>query len=77
VVQDRKTVSFMRSFPNFIPMSAPAVERIVKALEPFAFERIHGAFPTRTIWKNGKGVLQYSAERYLAYIRDDGSAELR
>ena len=76
VVQDRKTVSFMRSFPNFIPMSGPAVERVVKALEPFAFDRIHGAFPTRTIWKDGKRVLKSSAERYLAYIRGDGSAEL-
>lgn len=76
VVQDRKSVSFMRSFPNFIPMSGPAVERVVKALEPFSFEVIHGAFPTRTIWKDGKRVLEKSAERYLAYIRGDGSAEL-
>jgi hypothetical protein len=77
VVQDRKTVSFMRSFPNFIPMSAPAVERVVNALAPFSFDVIHGAFPTRTIWKDGKRVLQQSAERYLNYIRGDGSAELR
>ena len=77
VVQDRKTVSFMRSFPNFIPMSAPAVERVVKALEPFSFEVIHGAFPTRTIWKDGKRVLETSAKRYLDNIRGDGSAELR
>jgi hypothetical protein len=77
VVQDRKSVSFMRSFPNFIPMSAPAVERIVGALAPFPFDTIHGAFPDRTIARNGKGVLQNSAERYLNYIRGDGSAELR
>jgi hypothetical protein len=77
VVQDRKTVSFMRSFPNFIPMSAPAVERVVNALAPFPFEVIHGAFPTRTIWKDGKRVLEKSAKRYLDYIRGDGSAELR
>jgi hypothetical protein len=77
VVQDRKSVSFMRSFPNFIPMSAPAVERIVAALAPFSFDTIHGAFPTRTIAKDGKRVLQESAERYLGYIRGDGSAELR
>jgi hypothetical protein len=76
VVQDRKSVSFMRSFPNFIPMSAPAIERIVAALAPYPFETIHGAFPTRTIAKDGKLVLQKSAERYLAYIRGDGSAEL-
>jgi hypothetical protein len=77
VVQDRKTVSFMRSFPNFIPMSAPAVERVVNALAPFSFDVIHGAFPTRTIWKDGKRVFEKSAERYLSYIRGDGSAELR
>jgi hypothetical protein len=77
VVQDRKTVSFMRSFPNFIPMSGPAVERIIKALAPLTFDRIHGAFPTRTIWKDGKRVLEKSAARYLAYIRGDGTAELR
>jgi glyoxylase-like metal-dependent hydrolase (beta-lactamase superfamily II) len=77
VMPDRKTVSFMRSYPNFIPMSGPAVERIVKALDPILFETIQGAFPTRTIWKDGKRVLAKSAERYLAYIRGDGSAELR
>ena len=76
VMPDRKTVSFMRSYPNFIPLSAPAVERIVAALAPFPFDVIHGAFPTRTIWKDGKRVVQKSAERYLAYIRGDGSAEL-
>ena len=77
VVQDRKTVSFMRSFPNFIPISAPAVERIVTMLAPYAFEKIHGAFPGRTIAQDGKGVMQRSAERYLVWIRGDGSAELR
>jgi len=53
------------------------VERVVKALEPFTFDVIHGAFPTRTIWQDGKRVLETSAKRYLDYIRGDGSAELR
>jgi hypothetical protein len=76
VVLDRKTVSFMRSFPNYIPLSEPGVTRIVEALEPYEFEVIHGAFPDRSIMNDGKRALRYSAERYLAWIRGDGSAEL-
>ena len=75
VVQDRKSVSFMRSFPNFIPMSAPGVERIVEALAPYAFDAIHGAFTDRSVAQNGKSALQRSAARYLDWIRGDGSAE--
>ncbi len=76
VVQDNKSVSFMWSFPNFIPLSGPAVEGVVAALKPYAFDRIHGAFNDRTIWSDGKGVLERSAERYLKLIRGDGSYEV-
>ena len=34
VIPDRKFVTFMRSYPNMIPLSAPAVERIGAMLEP-------------------------------------------
>src|ERR1700686_2192186 len=44
VVPDRKHVSFMYSYPNYVPLPAPAIERIVKAVEPFAYERIYRAF---------------------------------
>jgi hypothetical protein len=43
VVPDRKHVSFMYSYPNYIPLPASAIERIVKAVEPFSFDRIYGA----------------------------------
>src|SRR2546423_1211533 len=39
VVPDRKHVSFMYSYPNYIPLPASAVERIVKAVEPFEYDR--------------------------------------
>jgi hypothetical protein len=77
VVADNKSVSFMWSFPNFIPLSGLRVEGVVDALKPFAFDRIHGAFPERTIWSGGKAVLERSAARYLKIIRGDGSYELR
>jgi hypothetical protein len=77
VVADNKSVTFMWSFPNFIPLSAPRVEGVVDALKPYKFERIHGAFLDRTIWSDGNGVLERSAERYLKIIRGDGTYELQ
>ncbi len=77
VVQDNKSVSFMWSFPNFIPLSAPRVEGVINALKPYKFDRIHGAFTDRTIWSDGKGVMERSAARYLKIIRGDGSYELQ
>jgi hypothetical protein len=32
VAPDRKNVSFMYSYPNYIPLPASAIERIVKAV---------------------------------------------
>jgi hypothetical protein len=68
VAMDRRHVSFMYSYPNYIPLSAPAVERIIKAVEPFSFERIYGAFWDMVIEKDGKAVVKRSAERYLRAI---------
>ena len=77
VVQDNKSVSFMWSFPNFIPLSGPRVEGVVAALKPYAFDRVHGAFLDRTVWSDGKAVVERSAARYLKIIRGDGSYELQ
>ena len=77
VVQDNKSVSFMWSFPNFIPLSAPRVEGVVNSLKAYKFDRIHGAFTDRTIWSDGKGVMERSAERYIKIIQVDGTYELQ
>lgn len=65
VVPDRRWVSFMYSYPNYIPLNARAVKRIVEAVQPFAFERIYGAFPHMTVSSGGKRAIERSAERYL------------
>src|SRR5438093_3318649 len=44
VVADRKNVSFMYSYPNYIPLSATAIQKIVNAVKPFSFDRVYGAF---------------------------------
>jgi hypothetical protein len=68
VGQDRRTVSFMYSFPNYIPVSAATVRRIKETLEPFAFEQIYGAWFGQNIKSNAKEAFRYSADRYLAAI---------
>jgi hypothetical protein len=68
VVPDRKHVSFMYSYPNYIPLPASAIERIVWAVEPFHFDRVYGAFWDMVIEADGKAVVRRSAERYLRAI---------
>lgn len=69
VVPDRRFVSLMYSYPNPIPLNGRAIQRIVSALEPFAFER-YDAFSGRTVSEDGEGAVARSADRYLRAIRD-------
>ena len=68
VAEDRKWLSFMRSYPNFIPLDARTVEAIGKAMEPFAFDAIYGHYFDRVIAKDAKSVLRRSVERYVAAV---------
>jgi hypothetical protein len=68
VVQDRRFVSFMWSYPNYIPLSAAAVKRITRAVQPFAFERIYGAWWDTIVKKDGNAVVENSAARYVRTI---------
>src|ERR1044071_9474372 len=72
VVQDRRFVSFMRSFPNYIPLSASAVERIVHSIEPFPFKRIYGAWWDATVSGDGHSAVTRSAARYLEALARPG-----
>ena len=56
------------AIPNYIPLSASAIERIVQAVEPFQYDRVYGAFWDMVIEKDGKAVVKRSAERYLRAI---------
>jgi len=77
VIPDRKFVTFMRSYPNMIPLSAPSVKRIGALLAPYQYDVIHGAWFDRTIPRGGKDVVERSIARYVAAVRGDGSAELQ
>jgi hypothetical protein len=68
VVQDRRYVSFMYSFPNLIPLSAAAVRGVVAAVEPFKYDRIYSAWWEKVTMEDAKAAVQHSAERYIAAI---------
>lgn len=65
VVQDRRFVSFMRSYPNLIPLPAAAVRAIAAAVAPFAYDRLYGAFSDSIISVDAHAAVQRSAERYV------------
>ncbi len=70
VVQDRRWVSFMYSYPNLIPLPISAVRQIVDAVEPFEFDRIYGAWWKKTVLTDAKATVKRSADRYIGAIRE-------
>jgi hypothetical protein len=59
----------MYSYPNLIPLSAAKVTTLVNTVEPFAFERIYGAWWERTILEGAQEAVHRSAERYIGAIQ--------
>ena len=68
VATDRKWLSFMRSYPNFIPLSAREVAHIGKAMAPYAFDTLYGHYFDRVIATDAKSVLEKSVARYIAAV---------
>jgi hypothetical protein len=74
VVQDRRFVSFMYSYPNYIPLPAATVRGMVRMLEPYAFERVYGAWFGAVVRADAKRAVQRSAQRYLRALETDRAA---
>jgi hypothetical protein len=69
VVNDRRYVSFMRSYPNLIPLPASQVQRIAGILEPLEFDRIYGGWWDRDVLQGGSEAVRASARRYAAWAQ--------
>jgi hypothetical protein len=67
---DRETVTFMRSYPNRIPLSAAVVERLAAAVKPLGFDRLYDNFG-KTIDSGAAASVAASAERYAGWVRGD------
>ena len=66
---DTRWVSFMYSYPNLIPLPAAKVAAIQRAVEPFAFDRIYGAWWERNVATDAQEVVRRSAKRYIKAIK--------
>ena len=71
VVPDVRAVSFMRSYPNLIPLPATEIRRIVGSVRPYKFDRIYGGWWDRVTASDGQGAVARSARRYLKWIGAD------
>ena len=67
---DRTSVSFMRSYPNRIPLSAAVVLRVAEHVARHPFERLYNNFEG-VIPADARGVVLRSAERHAAWVRGD------
>jgi hypothetical protein len=71
VVEDRDWVSFMWSYPNLLPLDAPAVASIARRLERFPFARLYGGWWGHVVTGDAAAVVRRSADRYRERLHDD------
>lgn len=69
VVADTRWVTFMYSYPNYIPLRPSKVRKIVAAAEPFAYDRMYDGFGG-VMDGEAKAKVARSAERYIAAMQD-------
>jgi hypothetical protein len=67
---DRVSVSFMRSYPNRLPLSGAVVGRIAAHARRFEFDRLYGNF-ANVIPENAREIVWSSANRHIAWVRGD------
>lgn len=68
VVADCKYLGFMRSYPNFVPLGAAAVQAIADRVKPFKYDSIYGAFSGRVIPTNGMQAMDLSVKRHIHWL---------
>ncbi len=60
-------VTFMRSFPNYLPLSAAVVRRIAASVAALDFDRMYGNFGQQ-ISEGAHRAVQESAQRYAEWV---------
>lgn len=69
VARDRRHVSFMYSFPNYLPLSAEIVDEVVRRVEPLDFDRVYSHFEGLVIEHDARSAVRRSAQRYKQALR--------
>jgi hypothetical protein len=70
LVTPDRFVTFQRSYPNHLPLSAAVVSRIADALGALEFDRLIDNFG-RVVPEDAAGVVRRSADRYIRWVRGD------
>lgn len=70
MVNPDQTASFMRSYPNFVPLSAAVVDRLATAACSLEFDRAYNNFG-RAITEDAAERIRLSADRHMAWVRGD------
>jgi hypothetical protein len=68
VAEDRRWVTFMYSYPNWIPLGPQAIARILAAIAPYPFSRLYGGWPGAVVAEDASAAIHRSAERFLAHV---------
>ncbi|MGE0223097.1 MAG: MBL fold metallo-hydrolase [Acetobacteraceae bacterium] len=58
-------VSFMRSYPNLVPLDTSSVRQIADTLQTWQFDTIYGGWWDRIIATDARAVLSRSVQRYV------------
>jgi hypothetical protein len=67
---DRATVTFLRSYPNRIPLSPAVVERITVVVTQLTFDRLYDNFG-KAIEAGAAAAVSRSADRYTEWVQGD------
>lgn len=67
---DRATVTFLRSYPNRIPLSPAVVRRITEAVTQLPFDRLFDNFG-RSVEAGAADAVARSADRYCAWVQGE------
>lgn len=67
---DRRSVAFMRSYPNHLPLSGAVARRVADHLDRLEFDRLYGNF-ANVIASDAKEVVRRSAERHIGWVNGD------
>ncbi|HKJ41120.1 MAG TPA: hypothetical protein VKA27_03455 [Sunxiuqinia sp.] len=62
--RDKKHITAMYSYPNFIPLRPEELNAIFKTIEKLDFDSLFGAFDWQYILKGAKNILMNSMERH-------------
>lgn len=68
VVPDRRHVSFMWSYPNYLPLPAFTLRAMQRRLDGHAYESVYGAFWDAEITRDGQAAVAESFRRYLSML---------